>query len=61
MKRILVISVLALGALTACDMGPECLESHSEMQMQPYFKPNGTMEMRPTFVRVCDKYAEESE
>ncbi|QBZ73415.1 hypothetical protein SEA_HEATHER_45 [Streptomyces phage Heather] len=47
-------------SLTACDPGPECVESHLETQWQPIF--NGkTTTLHPVMISVCDRYAEPKE
>ena len=62
MKRVAVAvaGVVLVGSLTvACDPGPECVKSHSELTWVPVF--NGkTSTIHPVWTSVCDEYAKES-
>jgi len=54
-----VVGVALVGALTtACDTGPECVESHTTVTLIPVF--NGkTTTLVPTTQVICDRYAKE--
>lgn len=64
MKRIaLAVAGVALVAAsaTACDTGPECLDSHVVTSYVPvYNATTKTTSIHPVFTVVCDRYAEDS-
>lgn len=52
----LVIMTLSL---TACEPGPECIRSHSEMTWVPVWTGK-TSTLHPVWTSVCDSYAKET-
>jgi hypothetical protein len=61
-KPAVLAVVVAAAGLTACDTGPDCVESHVEtrVELRTHYV-NGKPQMRPeTVVRtVCDRYEPE--
>ncbi|CAD80140.1 gp18 [Streptomyces phage phiBT1] len=54
------VAAVAMLTLSACDTGPECIESHSEMHMMPVYNGKTTI-LQPVWTTVCTKYAEPAE
>lgn len=52
---------LGVGGLTACDTGPECVDSHVVTNVVPvYNAATKSTTLQTVTTVVCDRYAEES-